>query len=83
MNVKFVDYEIKDDGVVLHLVADDPGPGQPNDIYLQVTDEELKAAPQAEQVLELVKAKLERKLKATGLLHILDKLTGIEIVVDK
>jgi hypothetical protein len=79
MTFRFDSYEVADDGIALHFVSPDPGPGRPSDYFVTVTDAELAAAANAAQLRTLVTAKLQRKFRAAGISTKLDAFIGSTI----
>jgi hypothetical protein len=77
----FQDYNIRDDGIDMHFVCLDPGPGQENDYTVFLTDAELASVSTLLQLRTLVTTKLQRKLRASGVATKLDALIGGSITI--
>lgn len=76
----FIDYLVNDDGVVLHFLCPNPGAAQESDYYVLLTDAEIASVSTTPQLATLVKSKLQRKLRATGMATKLDALIGQSLV---
>ena len=79
----FMDYQLLDNplGIEFHFVCSNPGPGQPSDYTVIVTDAEWAAATNNTQRRTLVTNKLQRKYRAAGLATALDGLIGSTFTV--
>ena len=77
----FMDYQIRDDGIELHFVCYNPGPGEITDYYILITDAEITAISNATQFKALIVAKLQRKLRAANLASKLDPFIGQSVVI--
>ena len=77
----FTSYEIGDGGIWMFFVCNDPGPGQPNDYNIFVTDSELAAVTTVPQLNTLVTQKLQRKIRASNIAPKLDPLIGQTLVI--
>lgn len=81
VSLTFTDYEIRDDGIALRFLAADPGPGQESYYTILLTDTELAGIANQAALATLVRTKLNRKLRATGIATRLDGFIGQSIVV--
>lgn len=77
----FTDYQVTDQGILFHFVCANPGPGQPSDYYVLVTDTELAGVSTQQQLVTLVTGKLQRRFRATGIATKLDPLVGQSITI--
>lgn len=78
----FADFEVADAGITLHFVCSNPGPSQPSDYYILITDVELSAATTQQQRVSLVTSKLQRKYRqASGIANALSPLVGQSITI--
>ena len=78
----FTSYAIQDTNITLSFVCADPGPGEPSDYEITVTDAELALAIGGVQVRTLITDKLKRKLRAQGLATKLNAAIGAQITID-
>ena len=76
MDFRFEDFEVRDDGIALHFVSPDPGPGRPSDYYVLLTDAELAGVNNQSQLRTLVTTKLQRKIQAQGIAAKLTPFVG-------
>ena len=84
MTLTFTDYTVIDDPVLairFHFVSPDPGPNQPTDYYVNLTQTELDGIATQLQLRNALQAKLERKLRANGIASKLDPLIGQSLVI--
>lgn len=81
VSMQFVDYTIDDGGINLRFLAADPGPGQESYYTILLTDTELAGIANQAALATLVRTKLNRKLRATGIATRLDGFIGQSIVV--
>lgn len=81
MTFKFIDYEVKDDGIVLHFISPDPGAGKASDYYIFLTDSELAGISTQLALKTTVTTKLQRKLQAAGIATKLDPFIGQSLVI--
>jgi hypothetical protein len=77
----FSDYAVTDEGIGFHFVCTAPGPGEPSDYYVAMTDAELAATANAAALRTALTAKLGRKLRASGIASRLDGLIGQNLTV--
>lgn len=77
----FKTYLVVDGGIQMNFVCLDPGPGETTDYSILLTDTELVAITTQPQLLTLVTAKLNRKLRAANIASKLDPLINQSIVV--
>lgn len=80
-SLTFVRYEVERDGVTLWFECYDPGPGQPSDYPVFVTNAELAGITTVQQFGELVLAKLKRYYRADGIASRLDSMLGRSITL--
>lgn len=86
---KFVDYEVKDDEIIVHFVCSNPGAAMPSDYYINLTDEEVAnltdVVDQASmdalvaQFETLSIEKLQRKYRAENIAHKLEPIKDLEV----
>ena len=84
MTLTFTSYVVLDDPVLairFHFVSPDPGPGQPTDYYVNLTQSELDGISTQLQLRNALIAKFERKLRAQGISSKLDPLIGQSMVI--
>jgi hypothetical protein len=63
----FDSFEVQDNGTtLLKFVCTDPGPGEPTDYTVTVTDAELAAATTTPLLRTLIQGKLDRKIRAAS-----------------
>lgn len=72
----FTGYTVTDFGVDLRFVCADPGPGEPNDYRVFVSDAELAAVGTLAQFRTLVDGKLSRTIRAATIASRLDQFIG-------
>lgn len=77
----FIDYEMRDDGVNMHFVCANPGPGQASDYYILLTDADVAGVTTQNQLKTLVTSKLQRKIRASGFASKLDPFVGQAVTV--
>ena len=77
----FTSYEVTNEGIDFHFVSPDPGPGEPSDYFVLITDAELATVTTQLQLRTLVRDRLERKLRATGIASKLDQFIGQSLVI--
>ena len=77
----FTSYEVTDGGIRMFFVCTDPGPGQPNDYDIFLTDAELAPITTAPQLNTLVTNKLNRKIRAVNIAPKLDPFIGQTLVI--
>lgn len=80
VTMTFIDYLVNDDGVILHFLCPNPGAGMESDYYVLLTDAEIGSVATIPLLAALVKTKLQRKLRATGMAAKLDSLIGQSLV---
>lgn len=84
MTLTFTSYVVLDDpalAIRFHFVSPDPGPGQPNDYFVTLTQTELDGIATQLQLRNALQGKLERKLRANGIASKLDPLIGQSLVI--
>lgn len=81
MTLTFMDYEVTDEGITLHFVSPDPGPGQASDKYLVLTDAELAGVTTLAALRDLVLTKAKRKLLAEGIATKLNGFIGQSVTL--
>lgn len=81
MILTFTGYTVLDAGTQLQFVSPDPGPGRPSDYAVLVTDAEMAAVTTAQQLRDLVLAKLQRKLLAALVASRLDGFLGQSVTL--
>lgn len=72
------DYLTDDEGVVIHFVSPNPGPGQASDYYLRLTDADLTGAVTDVALRALINTKLRKKFRAVGVAVKIDPLINEE-----
>lgn len=79
----FLRYEVQTDGmsVRLYFQADNPGPENPNEWMIAVTDTELSGVSNLGQMRTLVTTKLNRLIRSTGIAAKLDLLIGQSLTI--
>lgn len=77
----FTGYTITDFGIDLHFTCADPGPGEPNDYRVFVSDTELATVTTLAQFRTLVDAKLNRSVRAANIASKLDQYIGAQRTV--
>lgn len=77
----FTDYETGDEGITLHFVSPNPGPGQVSDYFILLTDADLATITTQLQLKNLVETKLKRKLRANGIAAKLDPFIGQSLII--
>ncbi len=78
----FVGYDPQDDGVRLHFVCLDPGAGEENDRYVQLTYAELAASHTDADIQTLALAKLMKRYRPIPVLDSLVQKKAV-LVMDK
>lgn len=81
VTLTFTSYEVTDEGIVLHFVSPDPGPGEMSDYYVLLTDTELAGVSNQSQLATLIRTKLERRIRAVGIASKLDPFIGQSMVI--
>lgn len=79
--LQFLDYAVDDVGWHLHFVCADPGPGEPSDYYILLTDSDLSGVTTMNQALNLIQTKCNRKFRAAVNGTKLDALIGQTLTV--
>ena len=77
----FTSYTVDDEGIHLHFVSPDPGPGEPSDYYVLLTDTDLANATTQAAVVNAVQNKLNRAFRFQGIAPKLDALIGQSLTV--
>ena len=77
----FTSYEVVDEGITMHFISPDPGPGQPSDWYVLLTDADLATVIDAATFQALVLTKLRRKFRAQGIASKLDARIGASLTI--
>lgn len=77
----FTSYTVEDVGTTMRFVCANPGPGEPNDYSILVTDADLSTVSTDPQFTALVRSKLQRKIRASGISDKLDSRLGQSLVV--
>ena len=77
----FTGYEVLDVGIRLDFVCADPGPGQVNNYDVVVTDSDMAGITTQQLFVQLVRTKLERKVRAVGIASRLDPMIGQSLVI--
>jgi hypothetical protein len=72
----FTAYEVRYNGVLMHWVCYDPGPGEPSDYEVFVTDAEWVTITDLQSFNTLLSAKLKKLYRAEGISTRLDPLIG-------
>lgn len=72
----FLDYNVNDVGIHMHFVSPDPGPGEPSDYYILLTDTDLAGVTTQLNLRNLVLTKLQRAFRAQGIASKLDPFIG-------
>ena len=80
-SLTFTDYSVDDEGIHLHFVSPDPGPGEPSDYYIVLRDTDLAGVTTQGALRTLVENKLKRKLRSAGIASKLDSFIGQSLVV--
>ena len=79
--MRFEDYEVVDQGISLHFVCIDPGPGMNSDYYVLLTDADLTGVSTQAELASLVRTRLQRRYRATGIATKLDPFIGQNLVI--
>lgn len=77
----FSGYEVSDDGIIMRFVCLLPGPGEPTDYFILLSDVDLATVTTQLQLRTLVQSKLDRKLRAAGIASKLDGFIGQSLTV--
>lgn len=80
-SLEFKRWELLDDGLRLHFLCADPGPGEWSDYAVTVTDAELSATANLAQLRTLVTNKLERRYRASAIAARLNPLLGQSVTI--
>lgn len=80
-SLEFQKWELLDDGLRLHFLCADPGPGEESSYAVTVTDAELSATANLAQLRTLVTTKLERRYRAATIAARLTPLIGQNVTV--
>ena len=78
-NMLFTDYTVDDVGIHLHFVCSNPGPGEPSDYFVLLTDTELSGATTPENLTNTLEQKLKRAFRFQGIAPKLDALINTSI----
>lgn len=77
----FTAYTVTDGTITMTFTSPDPGAGQPSNYTIDVTDADLATVTNGATFATLVQAKLDRKLRATGIASKLDARIGQSLTV--
>ena len=75
----FNSYKVEEGGIRLVFLCPDPGAGEESYWNVLITDAELGTITTAQQFKDMVKTKLQRLFRATGIATKLDALIGQSI----
>ena len=74
--MRFERYSILDDQVDLYFLCRSPGPGEPNEYRVSITDAEMTAIGNLQEFRNLVDAKLKRQFRGQNVSYKLDQFIG-------
>lgn len=77
----FRGYEITESGMTLRFTVADPGPGEPTDYLVTITDTDLGTITNAADFRALVMARLSRRARGTGIAAKLDAFVGQSVTL--
>jgi hypothetical protein len=78
---QFLRYEVEDSSVLLEFLNAAPGPGNPTNYTIRLTDTELASLTTSVLLRNAVQAKLRRKLQAEGVAAKLDPFIGQTVTI--